>query len=101
MKTLPSLVVGKTSAGVAPEVNLKNLLHVGGGSLALKPRGALTRCPKQGYQWTYVIPKIFKKRKEKNFISSAFSKRVQVLRAKVEHVEKALRIRDIELKRRH
>ena len=47
------------SAGVAPEVNLRNSLHAGdkahkrGITLALKPRGDVTRSPKQGYQWPH------------------------------------------------
>ena len=42
------------SAVVAPEVNLRNSLHAGEKAhttLALKPRGDVTRSPKQGYQW--------------------------------------------------
>ena len=39
-------------SGVAPEVNLRNLLHAGNGTtLALKARAGVTRSPKQGYQW--------------------------------------------------
>ena len=42
------------SAGVAPEVNLRNSWHAGdeaqGSTLALKPRGDVLRSPKQGYQ---------------------------------------------------
>ena len=48
-----------TSSGVAPEVNLRE--HISRTplqssnktepTLALKPRGDITRSPKQGYQW--------------------------------------------------
>ena len=49
----------KRSAGVAPEVNLRNPLHAGQeahtwGHLdiyALKPRADIARNSKQGYQW--------------------------------------------------
>ena len=46
--------VAKRSAGVAPEVSLRNPLHTGEGStLALKHRADVTRSPKQGYQWPH------------------------------------------------
>ena len=52
------MLTAKESAGVAPEMNLRNLLHTGGeaqqareSTLALKPREEVTRSPKQGYQW--------------------------------------------------
>ena len=52
------------SAGVAPEVNLRNPLCAGDKAckrftLALKPRGDITRSPKQGYQWPNKKEKIF------------------------------------------
>ena len=44
------MLADKRSAGVAPEVNLSNPLHVGDEQhLALKPRTDFTRSPKQGY----------------------------------------------------
>ena len=44
------------SAGVAPEVNLRNSVQARKcasekSTLALKPRTDITRSPKQGYQW--------------------------------------------------
>ena len=50
-----AMKAAKWSAGVTPEVNLRNLLHTGielskGSTLALKPRVDVTRSPKQGYQ---------------------------------------------------
>ena len=64
------------SAGVAPEVNLRNPLSAGevahkwgNPALALKPRADITRSPKQGYQWptkrTYVLQKFILKKIEK------------------------------------
>ena len=53
------LVSTKRSAGVAPEVNP---LHVGSkthnkrSTLALKPRGDVTRSPKSRYQWPQEKP---------------------------------------------
>ena len=53
---LAAMLAAKMSAGVTPEVNLKQCLtlslHQVGISLptlALKLRGDVTRCPKQGY----------------------------------------------------
>ena len=37
-------------------------------SLALKPRGDVTRSPKQGYQWTHVLQKL-KKSKDRTSLS--------------------------------
>ena len=62
-------VVLKRSAGVAPEVNLRNIAqarkHASESTLALKPRADITRSPKQGYQWPHkkdmCPPKILKK----------------------------------------
>ena len=46
---------GKRSAGVAPEVNLRNTMqekeHASESTLAWKPRADITKSPKQGYQW--------------------------------------------------
>ena len=55
------------SAGVAPEVNLRNSAqprkHASQTStLALKPRAGINRSPKQGYQWPH----------EDDFMSSKF-----------------------------
>ena len=47
-----SMLVAKGSAGVAPEVNLGEHLKCmppPSATLALKPRGDVTRSPKQGY----------------------------------------------------
>ena len=64
----------KRSAGVAPEVNLReHVTHMPPPSankaeptLALKPRGDVTKSPKQGYQWPHkkdsCPPKISKKK---------------------------------------
>ena len=64
-----------TGRGVAPEVNLKECisrtppqsLNKAEPTLALKPRGDVTRSPKQGYQWpqewTCVQQKLKKKKK--------------------------------------
>ena len=66
-----------TCRGVAPEVNLREhishtplqSLNKAEPTLALKPRGDVTRSPKQGYhwpqKWTCVQGK-FKKKKKKN-----------------------------------
>ena len=50
----------KMSAGVTPEVNFRNVhyvylcqVQIRLPTLALKPRGDITRSPKQGYQWTH------------------------------------------------
>ena len=59
-----------TGKGVAPEVNLRGeCLHqvqISLPTLALKPRGDVTRSPKQGYQWpqkwTFVRQHFFKKK---------------------------------------
>ena len=66
-----AMLAAKRSAGVAPDMNLMILLHVGdkpqarGSTLALKPRIDVTRSPKQGYQWPQekdsCPPKKFKK----------------------------------------
>ena len=57
------------SAGVAPEVNLRNSAQARKpasekSTLALKPRADVTRSPKQGPQKrTHVLQKIFKKKR--------------------------------------
>ena len=49
----------KRSAGVAPEVNLRNPLHAGNKACkrgihpSFEPRADITRSPKQGYQWSH------------------------------------------------
>ena len=51
----------KRSAGVAPEVNLRERVtctplpnaNKTEPTLALKPKGDVTRSPKQGYQWPH------------------------------------------------
>ena len=64
-----------TSKGVTPEVNLRECIlrtpppsaNKAEPTLALKPRGDVTRSPKQGYQWphkwTCVQQKLKKKKK--------------------------------------
>ena len=50
-----------TGKGVAPEVNLRECIshmplqsvNKAEPTLALKPRGDITRSPKQGYQWSH------------------------------------------------
>ena len=65
-----------TGEGVAPEVNLREHIsrmpppsaNKAEPTLALKPRGDITRSPKQGYQWSHkwtcVQQKFFKKNKK-------------------------------------
>ena len=54
---LAAMLAVKRSAGVAPEVNLRNSAqarkHASESTLALKPRADVTRSPKQGYQWPH------------------------------------------------
>ena len=68
-----AMLAAKWVAGVAPEVNLRDhvkcmllpSLNKALPTLALKPRGDITRSPKQGYQWPHkknlYPPKILKK----------------------------------------
>ena len=62
------MLAAKRSAGVAPEVNLRNSLHISEEStLVLKLRAEATRSPKQGYHWPhkkdlYPLKNIFKKK---------------------------------------
>ena len=70
-----AMLAAKRSAGVAPEVNFMEYVTCmpppsmnKAETLALKPRGDITRSPKQGYQWptkrTHVLQKILKKEKK-------------------------------------
>ena len=69
---LAAILAVKRSAGVTPEVNLRNSTqarkHASESTLTLKPRADITRSPKQGYQWSHkkdmCPPKILKKRKK-------------------------------------
>ena len=75
----------KRLAGVTPEVNLRE--HVTcmpplSSNKALKPRGDITRSPKQGYQWPHkkdsCLPNIFLKTKKSvhmrnNFVAFAMT----------------------------
>ena len=54
------MLAAKRSAGVAPEMNLKDVLHIRPHqvrirlpTLGLKLRGDVTRSPKQAYQWPH------------------------------------------------
>ena len=53
---MAKMLAVKSSAGVAPEVNLRNSLHAGkevgktGSNITLKLREDVTRYPKQGYE---------------------------------------------------
>ena len=67
---LAAMLAIKRSAGIQPEVNLREhviyiympLPSANKLPLALEPRGDITRSPKQGYQWPHLCPpKIFKK----------------------------------------
>ena len=63
-----------TSRGVAPEVNLRECIsrtplqssNKAEPTLALKPRGDVTRSPKQGYQWPHKWTCVQQKFKKKN-----------------------------------
>ena len=52
-----AMVTAKRSAGIAPEVNIReHITYTTQPSVnkgALKPRGNVTRSPKQGYQWPH------------------------------------------------
>ena len=58
-KRLAAMLAIYTGRGVAPEVNLRERIshmplqssNKAEPTLALKPRGDITRSPKQGYQW--------------------------------------------------
>ena len=57
-----AMLATKRLAGVAPEVNLRECITcmpLSCANKALKPKGDVTRSPKQGYQWpqkrTYVL----------------------------------------------
>ena len=82
-KGLAAMLTSMQSAGVAPEVNLRNSAqakkHASEKStLALKPRADVTRNPKQGYQW----PPRKKLMSSKNKIK----KRLQRIRVYVEYL---------------
>ena len=54
------VLVVKTSAGLAQEMNLSNPLHTGdkkqaseGSIISLKPRANVTKSPKEGCQWQH------------------------------------------------
>ena len=55
------MLAAKKTAGVAPEVNLRECtshtplpsVNKAEPTVALKPRGDVTRSPKQGYQWPH------------------------------------------------
>ena len=76
-RRLAAMLAVYTSRGVAPEVNLRERiscmppqsLNKAEPTLALKPRGDVTRSPKQGYQWphkwTCVQQNFFLKKKNK------------------------------------
>ena len=82
-RKLAAMLALYTSKGVAPEVNLReHILHMPPPSankaeptLALKPRGDITRSPKQGYQWPQkwtCVQQNFLKKKEKKKEMYAF-----------------------------
>ena len=63
-----AMLAAKRLADIAPEVNLREYVHLRQArirlpTLALKPRGDVTRSPKHRYQWytkrTYVLQKKF------------------------------------------
>ena len=60
MEEKVATLAAKRSADVAPEVNFREhvtcmrlSVTIRLPALALKPRGDITRCPKQGYQWLH------------------------------------------------
>ena len=79
-RRLAAMLALYTGRGVAPEVNLRehisrtppHSLNKAEPTLALKPRGDVTRSPKQGYQWphqwTCVQQKFFIKKKKNIYI---------------------------------
>ena len=60
-RRLAAMLALYTGRGVAPEVNLRERIsctplqssNKAEPTLALKPRGDVTRSPKQGYQWPH------------------------------------------------
>ena len=76
-KLLAAMLALYTGKGVAPEVNFREHIlrtpppsaNKAEPTLALKPRGDVTRSPKQGYQrphkWTCVQQKFFKRKRYK------------------------------------
>ena len=74
-KQLAAMLAIYTGRGVAPEVNLRERIshmppqssNTAEPTLALKPRGDITRSPKQGYQWPHkwtCVQQKFKKKKK-------------------------------------
>ena len=49
MKRSAAMLASKSSVGVTPNVNLRNLLHAGE-ALVLNPRTDVIRSPKEGYR---------------------------------------------------
>ena len=57
-RRLAAMLALYTGKGVTPEVNLRECMSLSSANkaeptLALKPRGDITRSPKQGYQWPH------------------------------------------------
>ena len=82
-RQLAAMLALYTVKGVAPEVNLRERIlrtplpstNKAEPSLALKPRGDVTRSPKQGYQWPHkwaCVQQKFKKKKKKMDFSATF-----------------------------
>ena len=80
--SLAAMLASKRSAGVAPEVNLRECIshiclhqvQIRLPTLVLKPRGDVSRSPKQGYQWPHkkdLCPAIFFKKKLNNIAVSS------------------------------
>ena len=67
VKCWATMLAVKRSAGVAPEVNLRNPLHAGEETctLALIPGADITRSPKQGCQWPINRTDVLQKNKKK------------------------------------
>ena len=89
-RRLAAMLAVYTGRGVAPEVNLRERIsHMPPQSsnkaeptLALKPRGDVTRSPKQGYQWPHkwtCVQQKFLKKKKKNFLQLWENSNVWVL----------------------
>ena len=74
-RRLAAMLALYTSKGVAPEVNLRERisrtpLHSSNKAeptLALKPRGDVTRSPEQGYQWPHKWTCVQQKFEKKNY----------------------------------
>ena len=74
-RRLAAMLAVYTGSGVTPEVNLRERIsrmppqssNKAEPTLALKPRGDITRSPKQGYQWPHkwtCVQQKFKKKKK-------------------------------------